>query len=124
MSRPTNARRERSPEMAHPFELTHEFQVDASPEEVWEAIATGPGVDAWFMGVNEIEPREGGATRMQFRGSAEEATITAWEPPTHFASRTPEGEDGALHAFEYLVEGRGKGSTGVRRVRRGRRGED
>ncbi len=55
--------------MAHPFELTHEFEVDASPEEVWDAIATGPGVDAWFMGVNEIEPREGGATRMAFRGS-------------------------------------------------------
>ena len=29
--------------MAHPFEFTHEIEVDASPEEVWEAIATGPG---------------------------------------------------------------------------------
>ena len=58
--------------MAHPFKVTDEFEVTATPEEVWDAIATGPGVDAWFMGVNEIEPREGGATRMQFRGSAEE----------------------------------------------------
>ena len=54
--------------MAHPFELTHEIEVDASPEEVWEAIATGPGVDAWFMGRNEIEPRDGGATRMVLPG--------------------------------------------------------
>ena len=54
--------------MAHPFELSYEIEVDASPKEVWEAIATGPGVDSWFMGRNEIEPREGGATRMAFAG--------------------------------------------------------
>ena len=90
--------------MAHPFEFTHEIEVDASPEEVWEAIATGPGVDAWFMGRNEIEPRVGGATRMAFRGMSEETTVTAWEPPTRFASRTAQGEDGALHAFESIVE--------------------
>ena len=110
--------------MAHPFELSHEIEVDASPEEVWEAIATGPGVDAWFMGRNEIEPREGGATRMAFRGSTEEATVTAWEPPTRFASRTPQGEDGSLHAFEYIVEGRHQGSTVVRWVHSGFLGEN
>ena len=111
--------------MAKPFELEHEIEVDATPEEVWEAIATGPGVDAWFMGRNEIEPREGGATRMTLRGETdEEAVITAWEPPTRFASRTPEGPDGAFHAFEYLVEGRGKGSTVVRWVHSGFLGEN
>jgi uncharacterized protein YndB with AHSA1/START domain len=110
--------------MAHPFELTHEIEVPASPEEVWEAIATGPGVDAWFMGVNEIEPGEGGRTLMKFRGSTEEATITAWQPPTRLASRTQEGEDGSVHAFEYLVEGREKGSTVVRWVHSGFLGEN
>jgi uncharacterized protein YndB with AHSA1/START domain len=110
--------------MAHPFELSHEIEVDASPEDVWDAIATGPGVDAWFMGRNEIEPRVGGATRMAFRGSAEEATVTAWEPPTRFASRTKEGEDGSLHVFEYLVEGRDRGSTVVRWVHSGFLGEN
>ena len=29
--------------MAHPFELSYEIEVDASPKEAWEAIATGPG---------------------------------------------------------------------------------
>jgi uncharacterized protein YndB with AHSA1/START domain len=110
--------------MAHPFELKHEIEVDASPEEVWDAIATGPGVDAWFMGRNEIEPRVGGTTRMSFRGSTEETTVTAWEPPTRFASRTPEGEDGSLHAFEYIVEGRDQGSTVVRWVHSGFLGEN
>jgi uncharacterized protein YndB with AHSA1/START domain len=110
--------------MAHPFELTHEIEVQASPEEVWEAIATGPGIDAWFMGRNEVEPGPGGTTRMSIRGGTEETTITAWEPPTHLASRTAEGPDGALHAFEYLVEGRDKGSTVVRWVHSGFLGEN
>ena len=110
--------------MAHPFELTHQIEVDATPQEVWEAIATGPGVDAWFMGVNEVEPRKGGTTRMSFRGDTEEATVTAWEPPTRFATRTQEGPGGSVHAFEYLVEGREKGSTVVRWVHSGFLGED
>jgi uncharacterized protein YndB with AHSA1/START domain len=110
--------------MGHPFELTHEIQVEATPEEVWQAIATGPGVDAWFMGRNEIEPRKGGTTRMSLRGETDEATVTAWEPPTRFASRTPERPDGAFHAFEYIVEGREKGSTVVRWVHSGFLGEN
>ena len=111
--------------MAHPFELTHELEVDATPEEVWQAIATGPGIDAWFMGRNEVEPGPGGRTLMSFSGGgAEEASITAWEPPTHLASRTQESEDGAVHAFEYLVEGRDKGSTVVRWVHSGFLGDN
>jgi uncharacterized protein YndB with AHSA1/START domain len=110
--------------MAHPFEFTHEIKVDASPEEVWEAIATGPGVDSWFMGRNEIEPREGGKTRMVMTGMSEEATVTDWEPPTRFASRTSQGEDGSVHAFEYIVEGRDQGSTVVRWVHSGFLGEN
>ena len=110
--------------MAHPFELTHEIEVPASPEDVWEAIATGPGIDSWFMGRNEVDPGPGGHTRMSFRGSSEDTTITAWEPPTHLASRTDEGPDGALHAFEYIVEGREKGSTVVRWVHSGFLGDN
>ena len=37
--------------------------VHATPEEVWQAIATGPGIDSWFMGRNEVEPGEGGRPR-------------------------------------------------------------
>ena len=31
--------------MTHPFEVREEFTVDATPDEVWQAITTGPGVD-------------------------------------------------------------------------------
>jgi uncharacterized protein YndB with AHSA1/START domain len=110
--------------MAHPFEFRYEIEVPATPEEVWEAIATGPGVDSWFMGRNEIEPREGGTTRMTMGGSMEEATVTAWEPPTRFATRSPEGPDGSFHAFEFIIEGREQGTTVVRWVHSGILGEN
>lgn len=43
--------------MGHPFEIELEEHLPATPEQVWDAIATGPGVDSWFMGRNEIEAR-------------------------------------------------------------------
>ncbi len=89
--------------MAHPFEIKDEIEVEATPEEVWEAIATGPGTDSWFMGKNEVVPREGGTARMALPGFAFESTVTAWDPPKRFATRSPEGEDGSVHAFEYLI---------------------
>ena len=67
--------------MTHAFELEHEIALTATPEQVWEAIATGPGIDSWFMGRNEVEPREGGVARAWTpAGHREEAPITAWEP--------------------------------------------
>jgi uncharacterized protein YndB with AHSA1/START domain len=41
--------------MGRKFENHQEVELDASPEQVWEAIATGPGIDSWFMGRNEVE---------------------------------------------------------------------
>ena len=54
--------------MPHEFELRKEITLDATPEQVWEAIATGPGIDAWFMGRNQVEPREGGRSSMTIGG--------------------------------------------------------
>jgi uncharacterized protein YndB with AHSA1/START domain len=110
--------------MAHEFEIKNEIEVDATPEEVWEAIATGPGIDAWFMGRNEVEPREGGTVRTVLPGFTFEATVTAWDPPKRFATRSPEGEDGSIHAFEFLIEGRDTGSTVVRWVHSGFLGDN
>ena len=40
--------------MGHQFAQHHEAEVPAGPDEVWAAIATGPGIDSWFMGRNEV----------------------------------------------------------------------
>ncbi|GAA2603204.1 SRPBCC domain-containing protein [Dactylosporangium fulvum] len=104
---------------AHEFELTHDITLEATPEQVWDAIATGPGIDSWFMGRNEVEPREGGTASMTMFGGTSGATITGWEPGRRFAYRGTPGEDGAYMAFEYLIEGRDGGSTALRLVHSG-----
>lgn len=105
--------------MSHEFELVHDVELEATPEQVWAAIATGPGIDSWFMGRNEVEPREGGTTRMAMPGFTVEATITAWEPGRHFAYRGDPAEDGSFMAFEYLIEGREGSATSLRLVHSG-----
>lgn len=61
------------------------FTVPGTPEQIWEAIATGPGISAWFA-PTEVEPREGGtATFHMSPGVDSTATITAYEPPRRFA---------------------------------------
>lgn len=49
--------------MAQPFVIDKQIEVDASPERVWEAITRGQEIDSWFIGKNEVEPREGGTVR-------------------------------------------------------------
>ncbi|WP_328328499.1 SRPBCC family protein [Streptomyces sp. NBC_00455] len=110
--------------MTHPFEIEQETTLPASPDEVWEAIATGPGIDSWFMGRNEVESREGGAAAMETGGHRQEATVTAYEPGKRFATRTATAEDGRFMAFEYLIEGRAVGSTVLRVVHSGLLGDD
>lgn len=62
-----------------------EVLLSGTPEQVWQAIATGPGNTAWFV-KSEIEPRVGGAVRLDFgHGATSEGEITTWEPPHKFA---------------------------------------
>jgi uncharacterized protein YndB with AHSA1/START domain len=110
--------------MSHPFEIELQTELPATPEQVWEAIATGPGVDSWFMGRNDVEPREGGIAGMETGGHRAQAVVTGYEPGARFASRTAVGEDGRFMAFEYLIEGRSQGSTVLRVVHSGMLGDD
>ncbi|ACU70036.1 Activator of Hsp90 ATPase 1 family protein [Catenulispora acidiphila DSM 44928] len=110
--------------MTHPFEIELETTLPATPEQVWDAIATGPGVDSWFMGRNEIEAREGGTAAMDTGGYREEAVVTAYDPGKRLATRTSPDADGRFMAFEYLLEGREGGSTVLRVVHSGMLGDD
>jgi uncharacterized protein YndB with AHSA1/START domain len=105
--------------MAHEFELRKEITLEATPEQVWEAIATGPGIDGWFMGRNQVEPRQGGRSSMTIGDHTEEATVTAWEPPRRFAYRADSPDGSGFMALEWLVEGRGDGTTLLRLVQSG-----
>ena len=89
-------------------------EVPGTPEQVWEAIATGPGITSWFI-PHEVEGREGGAVGMDFGPGIGEvtATVTAWEPSRRVVF---EGEGDRALAHEWLVEARDGGSCVVRLV--------
>jgi uncharacterized protein YndB with AHSA1/START domain len=105
--------------MAHPFEVSGELIVNATPEQVWEAFATGAAMDGWWMGENELEPRLGGALRTTLPGFTMESTVTTWEPPHRFATTSPEASDGRLMTFAFEIEGRAGGTTTLRFVHSG-----
>ena len=102
--------------MGRAFEGRNEVETPASPEQVWEAIATGPGIDSWFMGHNQVEPGDDGTVKMIFGGYTPEYAVTAWEPLKRFAYRSPDEDDGRFLAYEFLIEGREGGSAVVRMV--------
>jgi uncharacterized protein YndB with AHSA1/START domain len=110
--------------MTHEFEVREQIEVEGTPEQIWDAIATGPGIDSWLMGRNEIDAREGGRGRMDMGGFALESTVTICEPLKHFAFRGDPAPDGSFHAFEFLIEARDAGSTVLRFVHSGFLGDD
>ena len=105
--------------MGERFAQRREAEVPASPEDVWAAIASGPGTDSWFMGKSEVRQGAQGTVRTVIGEYAPELDITAWEPPRRFGYRRAGAPDGRFIAYEFLVEGRDGGSTVLRAVTSG-----
>lgn len=96
-----------------------EIELPGTPQEVWRAIATGPGISSWYV-PHTVEEREGGAALASF-GDAPEMQIAgrvaAWDPPHRVVFDGGEGVDGL--AFEWLVEARDGATCIVRLVNTG-----
>ncbi|MEO8593712.1 MAG: SRPBCC domain-containing protein [Candidatus Solibacter sp.] len=93
-----------------------EVEVPGTPEEVWQAIATGPGIAAWFVPC-EVEGGVGGTVTSHFgAGMDSVATITAWNPPHGFAADAQMGPGVPVMATEWQVEARDGGKCLVRVV--------
>jgi uncharacterized protein YndB with AHSA1/START domain len=105
--------------MSKRWENTTELEVTATPEQVWDAIATGPGIDSWFMGRTDVDPGQGGTIVTHLGPFGMESDITAWEPGKHLANQGKQAPDGGFIAFEYLIEGRAGGTTVLRTVANG-----
>jgi uncharacterized protein YndB with AHSA1/START domain len=92
-----------------------EVEVPGTPEEVWQAIATGPGVSSWFV---PTEVRDDGTVVSHFGpGMDAVATRTAWEPPHRFAAEGEGfGPDAPPLATEWSVEASSGGVCVVRVV--------
>ncbi len=98
--------------------MTMEFEVAGTPEEVWQAIATGPGISSWFV-PTEIEARNGRpvAVKVTFGGMEMRSEVTAWDPPRTFSRMAAGWLPGSPPiADEWTVEARGGGICVVRIV--------
>jgi uncharacterized protein YndB with AHSA1/START domain len=91
--------------------------VPGTPEQVWQAMATGPGNTAWFTRTR-IEERVGGSVQFQFgpdMGSSGE--VTQWQPPNSFGYVERDWMPGAPPvATEITIEARNGGQCVVRMV--------
>src|SRR3954465_11236749 len=95
-----------------------EVEVPGTPEEVWQAIATGPGISSWFVPA-AFEERDGKpvALKLSFGpGMESRSVVTAWNPPRMLAAQG-EGWGGSPPiATEWSVEARAGGVCRVRVV--------
>jgi uncharacterized protein YndB with AHSA1/START domain len=98
--------------------VTVEFDVHGTPEEVWQAIATGPGMSAWFVPA-EFEEQNGKPAILKLKFGPEmqpSAAITAWDPPRMYAGQN-EGWGGSPPiATEWHVEAIAGGMCRIRMV--------
>lgn len=96
-----------------------EIEVPGRPEEVWRAVATGPGISSWYV-PHTIEERDGGAATASFGPGPEmqvAGRVAVWEPPRRICFDGGEGVEGL--AFDWLIEARDDTSCVVRLVNTG-----
>ncbi|HTU13624.1 MAG TPA: SRPBCC domain-containing protein [Solirubrobacterales bacterium] len=95
-------------------------RVEASPAEVWDAIATGNGISSWFVPA-KVDPGVGGEIRMQLGpGMESPARITEWHPPERLVYEEDLVEEGAAEPqplfTEFIVESGDDGTTTLRLI--------
>jgi uncharacterized protein YndB with AHSA1/START domain len=98
--------------------MVTEFEVPGTPEEVWQAVATGPGISSWFV-PTEIEMRDGTPVAMKLNfgpGMEPRSALTAWDPPRMFVAQGESWGGAPPIATEWSVEARAGGVCRVRIV--------
>jgi uncharacterized protein YndB with AHSA1/START domain len=109
-----------NPDVPLRMELT--FELAGTPDQVWQAIATGDGISSWFL-PTDLEEREGGAIVTHMGETSSPGRVTGWDPPRRLAYEEPDwaslaGHEGAPVtplATEFLIEAQ-SGGTCVLRV--------
>jgi len=98
------------------------IDIDATLEEVWQALTTGEGIARWFAPLAAVTPGEGGSVSVGWDPKEMwETPITVWEPLRRMqtVSEMP-SKDGRMVrlAIDYYVEAHG-GRVRVRLVHSG-----
>ncbi|HEX5994504.1 MAG TPA: SRPBCC domain-containing protein [Jiangellales bacterium] len=110
--------------MTEPRKIELEVEIPVSPEQAWAAIATGPGITAWFMPAEVDEHVGGSVVHHHEADMSASGRVTAYDPPHRFAYEENAEEfapdDGPpVIATEFIVEARSGGSCVVRVVMSG-----
>src|SRR5215469_5868752 len=96
--------------MAKEFRIEKEIELAATPAQVWDAITTAAGNEAWLWPMpGDLSPAA--------------PPVATWERPERLVVRIPAAEDGSVQAFEYVIEGRDGGTTVLRFVHSGVMGD-
>lgn len=77
---------EHAPRTGHRMERVYDLQ--ATPEQVWEAIATAQGISSW-MAPTRLEPRAGGEVSFDFGDVVSKGVVTDYTRPVRFAYEEP-----------------------------------
>ena len=109
--------------MSEERSLEIEVQVPGTAEEVWRAIATGPGISSWYV-PHQVEEREGGAAVASFGPGPEmqiAGRVAVWDPPKRilFDKGEPDGDEDPGLAFDWRVEPHNDGTCTVRLINTG-----
>jgi uncharacterized protein YndB with AHSA1/START domain len=81
--------------MSREFEIRREVELPGTPEQVWDAVATGNGAAGWMFPTGEGAPS---AVGEEWAGH----TVTVFDPPRHIAVRAESDE--FTNALEYRIE--------------------
>lgn len=86
------------------------IDIDATLEEVWQALTTGEGIARWFGPYAQVTPGVGGSVGVGWDPNEMwDTPITVWEPHRHLqtVSEMPTKDGGVVRlAVDYYVEAR------------------
>jgi uncharacterized protein YndB with AHSA1/START domain len=97
--------------------LEMEFDLPGTPEQVWQAIATGPGITSWFVDT-QVEERKGGKVVFNLGPDmTSTGEVTVWEPNRRVTYVEPDWNPPAPPlATEFIIEAQAGGKCKVRLV--------
>jgi uncharacterized protein YndB with AHSA1/START domain len=106
-----------------PVRFEFSVELPGTAEQVWQAIATGPGLTAWSM-PTELDGQPGGDYIVNMGETSSRGVVATWEPPHRLVLEEPEwaalagheGADVTPLVTEFLVEAESGGSCVLRVV--------
>ena len=68
--------------------VEHTYEVAATPEQVWDAIATADGISSWMV-PTRLDPQIGGEVSFDLGGFTSTGVVTDYTPNVRFAYEEP-----------------------------------